>query len=54
MSKKRKYDGTAPDMGALEKERNDLLVSRKDPVRLQKVREILDWLHYGIKPKENK
>ncbi len=54
MSKKRKYDGTAPDMGALERERNDLLVSGKEPVRLQKVKEILDYLHFGITPNKNK
>lgn len=51
MAQKRKHDGTAPDIGALEKERNELLVKQNNPKRLKEVNDILNYFHFGIKPK---
>lgn len=51
MAQKRKHDGTAPDIGALEKERNELTVKQNNPKRLSEINAILDWFNWGIKTK---
>lgn len=38
-----------PTLSELEKERNSLLVSRKNTKRLHEIIAYLDWIYWGIK-----
>lgn len=51
MAKTRSKDGTAPDIGKLEAERNELTVKQNNPKRLKEVNDILNYFHFGIKTK---
>lgn len=47
MSKKRKYDGTAPDIGKLEAEKREAYQARAI-VWIEIVKKKLDYIYYGI------
>ena len=49
MAKKRSKDGTSFDIAALEAEKRDLCKSGLNPVRLDKVKKLLDFIYWGIK-----
>ena len=56
MAKKRSKDNTTVDLNELIKERNSLLVNRKNMERLKELNDKIDYIFYGIdhnKPKPN-
>ena len=48
MAKTRSKDGTAYDINKIIEERNKLLVSQKDLIRLKYLISILDFFYFGI------
>lgn len=54
MAKPRSKDHTAVNLDQLEQEKRRLYQSKNDPKRLEEVKGLLDFVHWGITPKENK